>query len=53
MIAGTGTPLVIAALVIANGSWGAFSIPVAGMLLLSALITPVVGWKDRPWAKAR
>jgi len=53
MIAGTGTPLVIAALVIANGSWGALTIPVAGMLLLSALITPVAGWVDRPWAKAR
>lgn len=53
MTAGTGTPLVIAALVIANDSWGVLTIPVAGMLLLSALLTPVVGWEDRPCAKAR
>ncbi|WP_226830808.1 hypothetical protein [Brevibacterium sp. FME17] len=50
---GTGTPLVIAALVLANGSWDALTIPVAVILLLSALITPVVGWQDRPWANAR
>lgn len=52
-IAGTATPLIIAALVLTNDSWGALTIPVAVLLLLSALITPVVGWEDRPWANAR
>lgn len=51
--AGAGTPLVIAGLILANGSWGALTIPVAVILLLSALATPVVGWQDRPWADAR
>jgi hypothetical protein len=51
--AGTGTPLVVAALVLANGSWGGLTTPVAVVLSLTALITPVVGWEDRPWAKGR
>ena len=50
-IAGTGTPLVIAVLVFAMESWGTLTIPVVIILLIGSLVTPVVGWGDRPWAK--
>lgn len=50
-LAGTVTPLVIATLIFTMQSWGALTIPVVIFLLLSALITPGVGWADRPWAK--
>lgn len=52
-VAGTGTPLVIAALVVANDSWGALTIPVVVVLLLGALMTAVVRWGDRPWGPGR
>lgn len=50
-IAGTGTPLLIAALVFAMESWGTLTIPMVIILLLGSLVTPIVGWGDRPWAK--
>ncbi|WP_313406598.1 hypothetical protein [Aeromicrobium sp.] len=50
-VAGTGTPLVIAALVLANQSWGALTIPISVVLALAGLAAPVVRWDDRPWAK--
>jgi hypothetical protein len=52
-ISGTGAPLAIAALVIANHSWGALTIPVAVALLLGGASASVVGWRDRPWAKGQ
>jgi hypothetical protein len=52
-VAGTGGPLAIAALVIANQSWGALTIPVAVVLVLAGASASVVGWDDRPWGKGR
>lgn len=52
-LAGTGTPLIFATLIFAMQSWGALTIPVVIILLLSALVTPGVGWADRPWVKER
>jgi len=52
-VAGMGTPLLIAAVILGLGSWEALTIPVAALLLLSAVITLVVGWGERPWAKGR
>jgi len=51
--AGTGTPLIIAALVFAMQTWGPLTIPVVVVLLLGAVVTPLVGWTDRPWVKRR
>lgn len=48
-IAGTGAPLVIAMLVLTNDSWGVLTIPVAIAFVLTAAVTLVVGWNDRPW----
>lgn len=50
-IAGTGTPLVLAALIFSMESWGTLTIPVVVILLLGAFVTPVVGWGNRPWTK--
>lgn len=47
-IVGTGTPLVIAALILTVGTWGALTIPLAVVLLLSSVLTPALGWKDQP-----
>lgn len=49
-VAGTGVPLAIAALVLANQSWGALTIPVAVAVLLAAAGALAVGWDRRPWA---
>lgn len=49
-IAGTGAPLLIAALVLANQSWGSLTIPVALVLVLAAAAALGVGWDDRPRA---
>jgi hypothetical protein len=49
-IAGTGTPLVIAALILINHSWGALTIPLAGLVVIAAAIALRAGWSDRPWA---
>lgn len=51
IIAGTGGPLVIAALVLANQSWGALTIPVAVALAAVAVGALGVGWGRRPWAE--
>lgn len=48
-IAGTGTPMAIAALVLTRGSWGALTVPLAGVLLISALVSLTGGWTSRPW----
>lgn len=50
-VAGAGTPLVMAALILAMDSWGVLTVPVALFLLLGALLTLVVGWRGRPWAE--
>lgn len=50
---GTGTPLVISALVLAWDSWGALTIPVAAVFALGALTRLTTGWGDRPWAQGR
>jgi len=52
-VARTSTPLVIAALVVANDSWGALTLPLGVVLLLSATVSLVIGWSNRPWAKRR
>lgn len=52
-IAGTGTPLVPAALVVSSQSWGTLSIPVAVALVLAAAVVLGVRWDDRPWAKGQ
>ena len=39
-----------AALVLANQSWGALTIPVAVAVLLAAAGALAVGWDRRPWA---
>ncbi|TFD59208.1 hypothetical protein E3T39_12510 [Cryobacterium suzukii] len=50
-LAGTGSPLAIAALVVTTQSWGALTTPVVVILLLGSVATPVVGWSHRPWVK--
>jgi hypothetical protein len=52
-VAGTGTPLVIAALVVTMGTWGPLTVPAALFLLLSGLATLAVGWGDRPGMERR
>jgi hypothetical protein len=52
-VAGAGTPLIMAALILAMDSWRAFTVPVVVFLVLGALVTLVVGWGDRPWANRR
>ena len=52
-VASTGTPLLIAVLVLRNDSWGFLTIPLGVVLVLSAVIALVVGWGDRPWSKGR
>ena len=52
-VAGTGTPLLIAVLVLRNDSWGFLTIPLGVTFLLCAVITLVVGWRGRPWSKGR
>jgi hypothetical protein len=52
-VAGTGTPLVVAALVVTMGTWGALTVPAVVFLLLSALATLLVGWGDRPGVERR
>ena len=52
VVAGTGIPLVVAALVL-TGGWGVLTVPVVVLLLLGAVLTPAVGWRDRPWRGIR
>lgn len=52
-VTGVAAPLVTAALVLAMDSWGPLTVPVVVVLVLGALVTPVVGWDDRPWAERR
>lgn len=48
-VAGTLTPLTLAALVHTNDSWGALTTPLVVLFALGAVITLVVRWDDRPW----
>lgn len=50
-VAGTGGPLVIASLIIANQSWGVLTIPAALVLLLAGVSALVLGWDERPWGQ--
>lgn len=52
-VTGVVAPLITATLVLAMDSWGALTVPVVVVLVLGALVTPVVGWDDRPWAQRR
>lgn len=52
-LAGTGSPLVIAALVVTTQSWGNLTIPLVVLLLLGSSVTPFVGWSHRPWVQER
>jgi len=52
-VVGTGTPLLIAAVILGLGSWEVLAIPVVALLLLGAVITLVVGWGERPWVRGR
>lgn len=49
-VARTSTPLVIEALVLSTGTYAALTIPVVGVLLLSAIVSLIIGWSKRPWA---
>ncbi|TFD03641.1 hypothetical protein [Cryobacterium sp. TMT1-66-1] len=53
ILAGTGSPLVGTALVVTAQSWGNLTIPIASLLLLSSIVTPLVGWSRRPWVQQR
>lgn len=53
ILAGSGSPLVGAALVFTAQSWGNLTIPIASLLLLSSLVVPLVGWSRRPWVQQR
>ena len=53
ILAGAGSPLVSAALVITAQSWGNLTIPIVVLLLLGSLVTPIVGWSRRPWLQER
>lgn len=53
ILAGAGSPLVGAALVVTAQSWGNLTIPIASLLLLSSIVTPLVGWSRRPWVQQR
>lgn len=44
----TGGPLLIAALILTNQSWGMLTVPVAVGFVLSAVIAFSVGWNDQP-----
>lgn len=44
----TGGPLVIAALILTNQSWGMLTFPIAVGFALSAVVALSVGWSDRP-----
>jgi hypothetical protein len=50
-LVGTGSPLVIAAFVIATQSWGALTTPVVVILLLGSFVTLAAGWRRRPWSQ--
>lgn len=52
-VAGTGTPLVVAALVLAMDTWGPLTIPVVVVLVVGALVSLSVRWDDRPRARRR
>lgn len=53
-IAGTGTPLAVAALVLANESAGSvLTVVCLATLLPAAVFTLVAGWGERPWAEKR
>ncbi len=54
-IVGTGTPLAVIALVLALDSRGGSVLTIVFLvsLLLSAVLTLVAGWGDRPWAEKR
>ncbi|MFN3600824.1 MAG: hypothetical protein ACK4UY_05480 [Dietzia sp.] len=48
IVTGTGIPLVVAAMVVAGNGWGAWTIPVAVLLMMVALISLLLGWSARP-----
>ena len=52
-LAGTGSPLAIAALVVTTQAWENLTIPVVFLLFLSSFVTPIVGWSHRPWLQER
>ncbi|TFD51537.1 hypothetical protein E3T46_09705 [Cryobacterium sp. Hh11] len=53
ILAGSGSPLVGAALVVTAQVWGNLTIPIASLLLLSSIVSPLVGWSRRPWVQQR
>jgi hypothetical protein len=53
ILAGAGSPLVGAALVVTAQSWGNLTILVAVVLMLGSLVTPIAGWSRRPWVQQR
>ena len=53
IFAGAGSPLVGAALVVTAQSWGNLTVPIAVVLLLGSVVTPIVGWSRRPWVQQR
>lgn len=50
-IAGAGVPLCLAALVLANQSWGSLTVPATVALTLAAAVALALGWHGRPWAR--
>ena len=51
ILAGAGSPLVGAALVVTAQSWGNLTIPLAVVLVLGSFVNPLVGWSRRPWVQ--
>jgi hypothetical protein len=52
-LTGTLTPVVIAALIATNHSWGALTIPIALAFALSAAVVLSTAWPHRPWTARR
>ena len=53
VIAGTGTPLTIAALTFGLDSLGALTMPLVAVFVLAAVVTLLVRWNSRPWGMRR
>ena len=53
VVAGTGTPLTIAAFTFVLDDWGAWTVPLGVMWALAAVVALLVRWHDRPWGTRR
>lgn len=53
ILAGSGSSLIGAALVVNTHIWGNLTIPIAVLFLVSSLVNPIAGWTRRPWVQER